>query len=242
VHNYLMVGVGGTGTHLLRPLYAYLSAYHAGGEFQLWLMDGDTVEEKNLERQLFPAGTITMNKAIAAWTAMGSPIDILTVPDYLSEANITKAIQDGDTVFICADNFTVRKRIEDHALTLDNIVIINGGNEGSDGSVQLWVRHDGINVTPRIGYLHPEIAVAIGDDRAEMTCQQAAALPGGQQTLVANLQSATWMLTALWRYHAEHYDQSGDPGPKTWTELQFDALRGVVDHIDMRMSSHWRTA
>lgn len=235
MHNYVMVGVGGTGTMLLRPLYTYLAA--RGDEFKLWLIDGDVVETKNLERQLFEPGDVTVNKAYAAAHGLGAPLGVIEpITDYLSEDNITRYIKNGDTVLICADNFTVRKRIEDHCLTLDTVTVINGGNEKTDGSVQLWVREGGKNITPRIGYLHPEVAIAVGTDRAEMTCAQAAALPGGEQTLIANLQSATWMLTALWRKHTGLHHPQEEPREATWTELQFDAQAGRVDHVDMRLT------
>jgi hypothetical protein len=138
----------------------------------------------------------------------------------------------------------VRKRIEERALQLADVTVINAGNERYDGSVQLWVRAKDRNVTPRIGYLHPEIAVQLGEDRAEMTCQQAAALPGGEQTIIANLQAATWMLTALWRrdIEASMLGPEGEPSHRSWTELQFDALNGTVEHIDQRISSHWNDA
>ena len=77
-----------------------------------------------------------------------------------------------------------------------------------------------------------------------MTCAQAAALPGGEQTLIANAQSATWMLTALWRkdtglHVGTEYKEDGEIGPRGWTELQFDAFNGTVEHIDQRVSAYW---
>lgn len=251
-HNsYVMIGAGGTGTHLLAALCTYLEARYSKSneDWMLHIMDGDVVEMKNLERQLFTAGHITTNKAVAAASMLNNPDHVYGTPEYLSEDNMERYIRDGDTVFICADNFTVRKRIEDHARKLDNVVVINGGNEQHTGSVQIWVRQNKTNVTPRIGYAHPEIAVRVGDDRAEMTCVQAAALPGGEQILIANMMTATWMLAALWRHHNDidllelKYDSDTDmtpePGPKTWTELHFDVREGTVDHIDQRLSPYW---
>lgn len=241
MNNYIVIGAGGTGTHLLRPLHAYLTAHHQTDDWMLFIVDGDVVEEKNLARQLFTPATITLNKAVAAAGALNDIPHVAAHEEYVSEENIGRFVQNGDTVFICADNFTVRRRIEDHARTLDNVIIINGGNEKWDGSVQLWVREEGNDITPRIGYLHPEIAVGMGEDRAEMTCIQAAALPGGEQTLIANMTAATWMLTALWRYHEglAYMPLDNNPGPKTWTEVQFDARNGTVEHIDQRLSAHW---
>jgi molybdopterin/thiamine biosynthesis adenylyltransferase len=242
MRNYIMIGAGGTGTHLLAPLVLYLNSHHSDGEWILHILDGDVVEVKNLERQLFDDRDVAVNKAEAA-AAHFSSGRVRGYPEYLNEENISKMILDGDTVLICADNFTVRKRIEDHCQTLANVAVINGGNEKYSGSVQLWVRTNGEDLTPRLSYLHPEINNQ-GPDRAAMTCAQAAALPGGEQTIIANLQSAVWMLTALWRMHTLIFipEVGQEPQPKTWTELQFDAIEGTVEHIDQRMSSFWRSA
>jgi molybdopterin/thiamine biosynthesis adenylyltransferase len=244
--NYVMVGVGGTGTHLLRPLLAYLKSFHGDGEdWMLHLIDGDVVETKNLERQMFEPGTVTMNKADAAMLANANAFGdhISPHPFYLSEENMERLITSGDVVFICADNFTVRARIEERALQLGYCTIINGGNEKYDGSVQLFIRADNVNLTPTISYLHPEVKVGEGEDRAEMTCQQAAALPGGEQTLLANLWSATLMLTAFHRYMIGITILAGDePSESTWTEAQFDSRTGEVTRIDQRMSKYWNVA
>lgn len=245
--NYVMVGVGGTGTHLLRPLLAYLASYHAtnGDDWMLHLVDGDVVEVRNLERQMFEPATVTMNKADAAMLSHGNAYgnNMISHPEYLSEENIERMIDDGDVVFICADNFTVRARIEERVLGLTNAVVINGGNEKYDGSVQLWIRTDGHNETPILSYLHPEVRVGEGEDRAQMTCQQAAALPGGEQTLLANLFSATLMLVALWRYqNGTTYLAGDEPGEDTWTEAQFDARTAGVVRMDQRMSKFWDAA
>lgn len=241
MQKYRMIGAGGTGSHLIAHLVTYLTNFHKSDPWALHVYDGDAVEMKNLERQLFVAGAVTQNKAMALCEPFNKE-HVFAHDEYLGEENIEKYINDGDIVLICVDNFTVRKRIEDRALALKNIVVINGGNEKTDGTVQLMVRTDNKPITPRIGYLHPEIAVGQTADRAEMTCAQAAALPGGEQTLIVNVQAAAWMLTALWRFHKnEHVIKRGaQPGPATWTELQFDVITGKVDAIDQRITTTWR--
>lgn len=241
MNNFVMIGAGGTGTHLLRPLVAYLRATYPDGDWLLHIMDGDAVEPKNLERQLFSPAAVTMNKANAAASEMADDGHVRAIPDYLSEENMARIIQENDTILICVDNFTVRKRIEDHCLTLSNITVINGGNEKYSGSVQLWVRENGENKTPRLSYMHPEVAVKVGEDRAEMTCAQAAALPGGEQTLIANALTAVYMLTALWRAAHRRYELSRrqPPSEATWTELQYDFEKPYVEHTDHRLSKFW---
>jgi hypothetical protein len=193
---------------------------------------------------MFSHTAITMNKAEAMAARLGP--NAHAKADYLGEENIESIIRDGDTVFICADNYTVRKRIAEHALKLNTITIINGGNELNDGSVQVYVKTNGSEFTPRITYLHPEIEIGEGVDRAEMTCVAAAALPGGEQLLVVNMLVASYMLTALHRVQQGIYKyipSVDEASPKTWTELQFHigtmSDRPVVDYTDWRISETW---
>lgn len=63
----VMVGCGGTGSHLLPNILQYLSAEALRGRPmpEIILVDGDTVEQKNLVRQKFTSGDLGMNKAAA---------------------------------------------------------------------------------------------------------------------------------------------------------------------------------
>lgn len=231
-----MVGAGGTGTHLLPALLTYLRAHHEPGDYQVVIADGDVFEEKNMARQLFADGMITINKA-DAMVQMYPGHPLISVTRYIGKADIEQMVQDGDCVIICADNYSVRALIADHARTLDNCVVVNGGNELNDGSVQLWVRENGENVTPSITYGHPEIKFIAENDRAALTCAQIAAIPGGEQTILANMASALFMLTAIRRWHDGSFRQTGLG--KGWTELQFDLSQGQIDHLDMRERRNW---
>jgi hypothetical protein len=233
MQTYFLVGAGGTGTHLLPALLAYLRTYHGntGTEYQVVIADGDIFEPKNLTRQIFAEGMVSINKA-EAMLQMHPGHPIIAVSRYIGKADVETMIQDGDCVLICADNYSIRSLIVDHVKTLNSAVVINAGNEVFDGSVQLWVREGSENITPSLTYGHPEIAFTAENDRAAMDCLTIATLPGGEQTILANMTSATYMLLALQRWHADTF-RTG------WTELQFDLLRGQVDHINMRERRNW---
>jgi molybdopterin/thiamine biosynthesis adenylyltransferase len=225
--SYVVVGAGGTGSFLIPPLFRYLETYH-NGEFRIKVLDGDQVEAKNLDRQIFDFDTILQNKVDAVLKPYASK-KARGYPVYLSRNNIEEYIKDGDTVLICVDNFVVRAAIEDYVNTLENCIVINGGNEDSTGSCQTWIRKDGINLTPAISFLHPEIRVP-DVDRAALSCQQAAALPGGEQLIIANMASALYMLTALMKIHREDV---------TITELHFDLFKSKVVGLDRRDIPGW---
>lgn len=67
VDRVVLVGCGGTGSHLLPNVLQYLHAESLKGRPmpEIILIDGDTVEEKNLIRQKFTSGDLGMNKAAA---------------------------------------------------------------------------------------------------------------------------------------------------------------------------------
>lgn len=231
---YIQIGAGGTGTHLIAPMLAYLESFHKqGDEWQYVIIDGDNYDEGNLARQLFDPGMVASNKA-QAMAQMYNRFPVIAVPRFIGKEDLATMMNEGDTVFVCADNHSIRALVQDRALELRDSTVINAGNEMHDGNVQLFVRRNKKNETPPITFLHPEIVYVGEEDRAPMSCQQAAALPGGGQLILANQQAASWMLTALYRLH---YSASV---PLSWTEVQFDLLAGTVHHLDMRERRGWK--
>lgn len=245
---YVLIGAGGTGSILFPLLVRYLDSYHGnrGDNHIVAVIDGDHVEAKNLERQMFGGNFIDENKAHALVAQLGHPAT-RAVPEYLGEENLEKRIFDGDVVLIAADNYDVRRRIERHAMSLGNIVVINGGNESSNGSLQVFIRSEGVNLTPLLSWQHPEILEPSPHDPSAMNCQQIAEMPGGEQTIVANTMSAAWMLNALVQYHewnrvrlvpgAEIPIPAPEPFP--WHELHFDLATGRARPNDLRGISGW---
>lgn len=229
---YAMIGAGGTASYLANPVLRYLNVHHGGSDPDVWqfgVIDGDQVETHNLERQQFGPETVAVNKAKALVAQFPHLSNILAVPEYVGPTNIVQFLNDGVVVFLCVDNFKVRKLVQAYCLTLDNATIINGGNERHTGSCQIFVRRNGENLTPPIDFLHPEMDVDDGD-RSAMSCEEIAQLPGGEQLLATNMASGMWMLMALIKLHTEI----------TWTEMQFNILTGESDAVDYRDSRGWR--
>lgn len=231
MQTYIQIGAGGTGTHLIAPILAYLESHHQGQDWNYVIVDGDNFDTRNLARQLFDPGYVATNKA-EAMAMMYNRYPVTAYPNFIGKDELATMMQDGDTVLICADNHSIRALVEERAMELNDVTVINAGNELHDGNVQLFVRQNGENKTPRLSFLHPEIKYIGSEDRAPMTCQQAAALPGGGQLILANQQAASWMLAALWRFHEGSWTTG-------WTELQFDLAKNEVFHIDMRERRGW---
>lgn len=230
---YVLIGAGGTGSAFIAPGLAYIHNWQLNQKrsWEFFIVDGDNFEYKNLERQLFDPGFVGTNKADAL-AAMYDRYPVTSIPKFIGRDDMADLIQEDTIVFIGVDNYSLRALIEEHVHTLPNAVVINAGNEKHDGSIQLWVRENNKNVTPRLSFCHPEITYKDADDRSAMTCAQAALIPGGEQLIIANFAAAQGMLHALWRFHTGDWKNG-------WTETQFDLAKNEYLFMDFRERKGW---
>ncbi len=252
--NYVLVGAGGTGSIAAPHILRHLRKIHTGrGAFHLYIVDGDTVSEKNTSRQDFGPDDIGCKKAdVLAARLDPSGQQVTAFADFIDDSTIDDLIRDGDTVLITVDNYRARADIERHALTLPNITVINAGNEATTASCQIFVRRHGQNLTPPLSYNHPEI-LSPGLTRREEGCMVHVDSPDNEQTIAANLMSASWLLAAL--VHVETQEQTnlmvglldpdGDTGLSApfWHELHADLHKGKAGGPDWRTmgGDEWRT-
>ena len=98
----LVVGLGGLGS----PVVLYLAAAGIG---RLSLVDGDTVEESNLQRQVLykmqDCGRLKVESAQLALTELNPEIDVVTYAQDVSEDILSKGF---DVVVDCTDNMAAR--------------------------------------------------------------------------------------------------------------------------------------
>jgi len=106
----VVVGAGGMGC----PVLQYLAAAGLG---TIGIVDGDTVEESNLQRQvLFGTSTLGKNKAVAAAAFINNlnPQVFAEVYSYrLTSDNASSILSKHDFVIDCTDNFETRYLIDD---------------------------------------------------------------------------------------------------------------------------------
>src|ERR1041385_1305333 len=143
---YVLIGAGGTGSHVIAPALAYLHAYQANKNeaYEFLVIDGDNYEYKNLERQLFDPDLVGQNKADAL-CSMYKRYPVVPIPKFIGAKDLDELIPEYSVVFSAVDNYSIRALLVDHALKLKNIVLINAGNEKSDGGVQIFIREKGEN-------------------------------------------------------------------------------------------------
>lgn len=97
--NYI-IGCGGVGSWLAEALVRLIP-----NKDRLVLVDGDTIERKNLDRQMFSEDQIGSNKAVALAEKLGCR----RIPSWFSESAFP--VTDGDWLFGCVDNNPARKSI-----------------------------------------------------------------------------------------------------------------------------------
>jgi hypothetical protein len=204
-----VIGAGGIGTKLLDPLCQFLNYYHPqpaededdtilveADTFEITIIDGDTFEQRNRERQDFYNFG---NKAEVKATELMQKYDLTihSVPEYLNESNISSIIQEDDIVLVCVDNHDTRALIAEKVATLQNVVLISGGNGFYTGDVLTNVRIAGQNYTASITRYHEEISAGDGQHPQRLGCE--ALHQAEPQLLFANMGAAWVMLCRFYK-------------------------------------------
>lgn len=195
MNRVVVIGLGGIGGALVPHLARYLR--YTSCDATLVLIDGDVFEERNNERQVFDE---IGGKAEVVSRRIKSEIQGLHVEfvnEYIDNDTVGMHLQNGDYVFLCVDNHATRKVVSDFCEELDDVTLISGGNELTDGNVQIFVRRDGENRTlPIANDFHPEIQYTRDRNPADVGCEQQ--VEGEPQLLFMNVAIASAMLSAYY--------------------------------------------
>jgi hypothetical protein len=151
----VIIGLGGTGSHLVEPA-ARLLAYHPRGTQNICLIDGDKFEEKNQSRQLFDPAFINQNKAAAAASRIASVSNTLVIERYIDYQSFIGIMNDTGAVrplvILSVDNHQTRKQVmevmQDMASKFEYLTVISPGNDVSHGQALIWHWAYGVDITP----------------------------------------------------------------------------------------------
>ncbi|ADB57795.1 HesA/MoeB/ThiF family protein [Archaeoglobus profundus] len=125
----LVVGAGGLGSVVITYLVS-------AGIGKIGIVDGDVVEEHNLQRQFIHAGNVGKNKALSAMEfveRLNPDVEVEAYPFNLNESNIAIA-KHYDVVVACPDNFETRLILNDFCVRND-IPMVHGAIYGFEGEV-----------------------------------------------------------------------------------------------------------
>ena len=152
-----LIGAGGIGCCLVEPLCRYVS-FKSDHSCELTIIDGDRYEEKNRERQKFINCQNKATEMVALNKDFFPKIHFRSKEEYITEDNVVSLIREGDCVMLCVDNHATRKVVSESCSELDNVTLISGGNDYTDGNVIVYIRKDGKDVTKSPIDLYPSIA------------------------------------------------------------------------------------
>lgn len=192
-----LVGCGGTGSHIAQTL-ARLAAHcrdTGGPQLQIAFVDGDTVETKNVGRQLFSAADVGTNKAkaLAARFSAVFGLDILAFPYMLTSQRINNSGSYGLLVG-AVDSAQGRRAC---ATQLNNFgwrIWIDCGNHESSGQVVVGTALDAramagamghglVSKLPTAPLIYPEL---LQDAPIQPRADCAAAMEDNAQSLMVN--------------------------------------------------------
>jgi len=188
--NIRIIGLGGVGSILSERLCRFLN-YASDVSASITLVDGDSYEQKNYERQEFSTFGNKAEVKASDLELQFPQIDLDVYPAFINEATTAEVIKEGDIVFLCVDNHKTRMIVNNYCKQLKDVTLISGGNELTDGNVQTYIRKGNKDITPDLAAYHPEIANP--DDKLpdELSCEQLA--NSDPQLYFANLGVATIM-------------------------------------------------
>ena len=218
-----LIGVGGIGCALAPFLARYLQAERqaSGEEVRITLVDGDDFETRNAARQSFET---LGNKAKVKATELARSFPDLSfraIPEFVTPANLSRVIRPGDLVLLAVDNHATRRMVSRRCEQLSDVVLISGGNDFTDGNVQVYVRRGGRDVTLPLTRLHPEIADPKDKSPAELSCEELAA-DAAPQLLFMNLSVASAMLNAFYGWRS---------GRLLYGEVYLDIVEGRAQPV-----------
>lgn len=174
-YHIIVVGSGGTGTYLLKELSRYLQG-GLGNITAFTIIDGDTVEDKNLERQSFAEDDIGFNKAAVMADVLSSAFSVpwTSYAEYLVSLEQLDNIFYNDSIpviFGCVDNHACRLLLEEYFDKKDTIVYYDSANEFATGEVVFAYKKDGKVISPYRSHYFPEIKQD-NKKRTEMSCEE----------------------------------------------------------------------
>jgi len=209
----VIIGLGGVGSILLGRLSRFLN-FSRDIEAKINLIDGDNYEVKNYERQEFgQIGNKADIKELESITRYTN-IKFESFPVFINETNLNEMIKEDSIIFMCVDNHKTRMLVSNYCRNLKNVTLISGGNEFTDGNVQIYIRKDSKDLTPDLCKYHPEIANPDDKLPEEMSCEELA--QSDPQLYFTNLGVATLMCWAFYNtVIKQDYERS---------EIYFDIL------------------
>jgi len=196
--NNIVIGCGGIGSWFAQSLAKMAKE-------PLILCDMDTLERKNLDRQLYDPGFIGWNKAEALSTILKETDTVADITAQSNKVTVQTTLPENSFLFCCVDNNAGRLASLsqcDHDPTKKLIIM---ANEKLDAEAYYYdASMKGTEKDPRIMY--PEMVQPDEPNAAaeQHSCQVQQQQTGQTQSVCGNINAAAMGLR-LWYYHIYEY-------------------------------------
>lgn len=235
----VVIGLGGTGGYLFPNVARLVNQLNKDGvkDIMLTAVDGDVIEEKNINRQNFFYPDLGKNKADLMTSRHGKLFGAQygTVKSYIEdEDTLREIIFQGDRfpiVVSCVDNHKTRQLI--HRVYMektDQFIWIDSGNEQFSGQVVVGYNtskklEDGDTTPhmfklPAVSEVFPEVLSTESRFNSEVSCDEMAV--DNIQNISANIMSSTQQFAMLNLLLGDNADQ----GYLSNFMIEFDARSG----------------
>lgn len=203
-------------------LTRYLNFAYNGSE--ITLIDGDSYEERNNQRQEFDELGYKAEVTAERLRPLFNNLLFVFKNEYVTPGNVYEIIREDDIVLMGVDNHATRKLVSDRCEDMETVTLISGGNDFTDGNVQMYIRKNGEDITlPIANDFHPEIMEPADRNPADVGCGELA--ESEPQLVIANNAMAAVMLSAFYSYLQ---------GKVTYDEIYVDILTGNSRAVNRR--------
>lgn len=168
----ICIGAGGTGGNIVKEMIPLLLKNRG---LTLTIVDGDRVEEKNLERQAFVAedilsfkSRVLADKIQKAYPALKNRIHAVT--DYIDTVDEMPETKHYPVLVGAVDNHRARQVFVRWFLMQRDALWIDSANEFSYGEVVVSIRHRGKTVSPLRSDIFPEVLTDHSPSASEISC------------------------------------------------------------------------
>ena len=205
--NINIIGLGGIGSILSDSISRFLNYKSTLSIYKVTLVDGDSYETKNHERQTFEVeGSNKAETKKEELKGRYRNIIFSSIPKFVTKENISQIIKEESINLLCVDNHKTRKVVSDYCSELKDITLISGGNEITEGNIQIFVKNGGEKVTPSLTDYHPEIDNPQDKSPEEKSCQELQ--QSEPQLYFTNLMVSCYMCCALYNTMNENHQYS----------------------------------
>lgn len=203
VSNVVVVGCGGVASWMIFPLIKLLNG--SDHRPNLLLVDGDTIEERNLERQWFDEKDIGGNKAMSMEGKIRYDGGAASCAEYYTDGMVLPV--QGQSLFLCcADNHAARRAVLNAVDRGEGWAVI-AGNEYTEAEAYFYERgFAGTPCDPR-QYYPALLTDNTGDPTRPAGCTGLAAV-AAPQLVLANFSAANHALWLVYHHFVERYAES----------------------------------